>query len=233
MRSSMKINPGPVDGVFQTLRDEFIAIVKRVMDSGEFFSSDEYLRKNTQNRRIFLSGHDVTDQFIQVLKGGDSGIKGDPLAGLRGWNYPRRILGLNSTGDLPSGVRRKTEDILTRCFFYGFLYHLYAWATPYREEVDRVDMDEVFREWVPRSVKPYGELAAYDQNANFMPTRVFAYFHEHTIRNMYREWGLGPIKRRRAEAFFKKLFFAGCLLGLIYDARAQADIHDTTPERED
>jgi len=210
----LKMNNDRTDSLFQSYRDDLIAIIRSIMDTGDFFDSDEYKIKTTKNSLFFHRVFDHTERFLDTVKG----VSERPTAGfkfdLKSWNLPARFFGLNSTRELPEDKRKVVDDLVARCFYYGLLYHLYAWNSPDTTSIEKIDFTLVAREWAPKSVNSYSELRTYDDNSNYVPSRVFTYFHEHAIRPMYKEWRFGYFKRIKAEAFFQRLFFAGCLFAV-------------------
>ena len=214
---AMKANNEHIDSLFQSFRDDFVEIIDRTMDIGRFFSSEEYRVKNRQNSRFFRHIYGYTDHFMRDVKGAGSGLGIDLPDDFGFWNFPAKFLNLESTSDMPIELRERTEDILERCFYYGLLYHLYGWSSSTRAKGDKLDVASIVKEWAPRSIKSYDELRTYDQHSSFVPVRIFLYYHEHTIKCMYKLWRAGFMKRRKMETFFKYLFFAGCLFGVIAD----------------
>ncbi len=205
---------GRTDNIFQSYRDDLIAIIRKIMDAGDFFDSEEYRVKTANNCLFFHMVFDHTQWFLDAVKGTGAGTAAGFKVDLKNWNLPARFFGLNSTRELPEDKRKTVDDFVARCFYYGLLYHLYAWNSPDTASIERIDFTLVAREWAPKSFNSYGELRAYDDNSNYIPSRIFTYFHEHAIRPVYKEWKFGYFKKIKAEAFFQRLFFAGCLFAV-------------------
>ena len=71
------MNNDRTDSLFQSYRDDLIAIIKRIMDTGDFFDSAEYKIKTTKNSLFFHRAFDHTEHFLGTVKG----ISEGPTAG--------------------------------------------------------------------------------------------------------------------------------------------------------
>jgi len=202
------------DNLFKTYRDDLIVIIRMIMDIGDFFSSEEYRTKDFNNGLFFRRVYDHTQRFLKMVQG----VSIDQISGLRfdrkSWNLPAVIFRMNSIEEMPEEKRAVVENVAARCFYYGLLYHLYAWQSPDLGAMDRIDLERVIQEWSPLSFNSYVELKTYDDLSNYIPSRVFTYYHERAIKPSYKGWRFGYFKRIKAEAFFQRLFFAGVLLSV-------------------
>lgn len=202
------------DNLFQSCRDELIVIIRTIMDIGDFFASEEFRNKDSNNRQFFHQVYDQTEQFLMVVKGLGEGQTTTPGMVRADWNLASALFGMSSTGDLPEETRAVVEKSGERCFYYGLLYHVYAWQSPGPGEMEKTDIDQVIINWAPLSFNAYGELRNYDDLSNYIPSRIFNYYHEREIKPRYKGWKFGYFKRIKAEAFFQRLFFAGCLFSV-------------------
>lgn len=202
------------DSLFQSYRDDLIVIIKEIMDTGDFFSSEEYRAKSSNSRFCFRRVFDHIERFLDVVKGVTHGKETEFRIDSKSWNLPVKFFGLNSTGELPEDDRIIVDDAVARSFYYGLLYHLLAWQSPDSAAIEKIDLDRVILDWAPLSFNSYSELKTYDDLSNYVPSRVFSYYHENAIKPMYKKWSFGFFKRIKAEAFFQRLFFAGCLFSV-------------------
>jgi len=133
--------------------------------------------------------------------------------------YPLRFLHrVRLTPDRYEEVRTQ----LLTCFVYGLLTHLSLKTFPTRDRIERVDIEILWKDYFPKSLLPRRLLSTYDHDCNSLPSAIFDYYFRTCVEPLLRNGlGLSWWKLVRSRSYFLDLFFAGVLLGPMYDLKTR------------
>ncbi len=193
---------------------EFLSFFMHALGDPRKLGSPELV--NTQDLTLAVTRHltPLLVEFIHIAVMGDPNGQLGPAG--RAVNFRRRFLCRARPGPLAE-LQSQFEYILVA----GIATHHALWTHPARGEFSRVNIMELQKEWMVKSLAADARMRAYDRDRRKVPSALAAALFRDRVEPMLR----GPLrvrwwKRGGAQSFVRNMYFAGVLLALMTDLRA-------------
>lgn len=184
--------------------------------------SEGYRDAKSVGETIFALVMPVLETFLSVVEGRRRGSDiGFPKVETA-LCFPKRFLKAASTEFLPTESRSALSYCLGMTLLLGLMSHVTIAKSPTRANVATVDVDSLFRQWVPESLIADMRLAEYDKQLQGLPSDLSKSYYTSAVEPMLRrQFKLGFWTLPKCWSYFNDLFFAGAYLGLILDRMTQ------------
>jgi hypothetical protein len=203
---------------FERFRALYEDTTKIVSDPQDYFSSEEHHKLSHLAEVVFNKVKPKCEIFIGITEGlGEGSELGRP--GIeRALCFPKRFLNEPSTDALSNELRVMIDGIIRGTFFLGLMCHLFLWVFPTRDDVKRVNMDDLVYNWALEALIADVKMKEYSKDLNELPLRLFESYFNSTIKPALKKqlrlgfWTLG-----KCHSYFRNLFFSGARLGMQFD----------------
>lgn len=185
-----------------------------------FFESDEQTELRRTAQLVYGRIVGCCDRFLGLVCGRLQGEEiGVPQLGTS-LSIPSRLYGKRGREALDAGALQRLDEAIRSTFHLGLATHLTLQIYPTRKHVDRVDGDDLLKEFAPEALVATQHMSRYDSENNGIPRSIYErHFGEDVEPFLKEELRLGFWKMGKADANFTHLFFSGALLGLQFDLR--------------
>lgn len=209
----------PISINFEHIQSQCELVRKYIIEDQSYISSTEYRECIELTRTIYGKLKPISDTFLDIVKGLDSGITIYRKDVGKALNFSKRFLKKSSVADFPQSQREKLEVIIEEGFLVGIVFHFLTWAMPTRSNLERVSTETLMQRWQWEALVADNIMKKYSEELHSIPDVFFKYFYETQIHPSLKEISrLGFWVSAKCRSFFKNLFFAGARLGMYWDA---------------
>lgn len=132
--------------------------------------------------------------------------------------FPQRFLKIK----LSDEILQRVESVLINCFMIGYIYHFIFMRFPSRGNIESVDYNQLFEEWLLTTLVADLRMTGYNQDQNGLPKKYLEIYYNKT--NNYdlffkNELRVGYFKRMRVFSFMSNIMFCGAEYGIEYDMK--------------
>ncbi len=168
---------------------------------------------------MFAATQAHSEAFLAVVKGLQSPmILGRSEVGI--WCFASRFMDISSTAQLPSAARGSLQTTLDMTFYVGLMSHLLSYTFPTRTSVERVDMEVLVVDWALYAL--VADRTGLTSDASPVLSLVFEHYWRTAIEPTVRgHCKIGWLGIGKYHSYFRNLFAAGALLGLMFDMRTR------------
>lgn len=187
----------------------------RLTNPRNFFFTQAYADLRITNLKVSSQLDNFLKALVDVLLGSREGTD-DYWTVQRHWAYPDNHIKNKEAAEQHALL----EELLLNSTRLGLMVHLFLVKGPTREEwIEVIDLDSVRREWLARIIRVDRLMQRYNSDVRRMPGRIFdGYYCEYVEPRLREELSMsGFLTMKRQYDYFRRLFFAGILLGLETD----------------
>lgn len=194
--------------------NEVINFCKEIFMRSEFKDNQGHLDHISRN--IELSGKVLKgsfpnlSSFINMVMG-----KIPNTPNMKTMFFPQRFINKNVNDELLYEV----ETIVIDSFMIGYVYHFLFMVFPTRENIENVDFEDLFYEWLPKTIIADIEMRSYIINQQGLPNDYFETYYTKSkfddyFKNVIK---IGYFKRLKIKNYMKNIMCCGLYYGMLYD----------------
>lgn len=185
-------------------------------------SEDAYLERVHLAQQVFSALDRASETFLAVARGEAPGALAGHKGALEPLSFPRRFLNTQATSNLDPGRRSATEEVIQTTFLLGLMTHLVIWQLPTRIHGDRVDLVALEHEWLVKALVADLRMKALWRHGEFPTIDLFEAHYRRIVEPLLKgPIGIGLWGRAKAHGYFRNVFCAGWLLGMMYDLQTE------------
>jgi hypothetical protein len=181
-----------------------------------FFESGEQQTLRETGRKVSDFLDSVCQRYLAVVRGLDDGT-GVGVPGIE-VNFPARLWKGKGRSALDANQAAVFDDLVTETFFLGLATHFVLQIADTRPETHRVDPETLLGQFLMPSLAAHTVEGTYDRMNGGIPSAILGHHVASTIRpHLKKVLRLGFWAGGKALSNFKNLFWAGVLLGMLWD----------------
>lgn len=189
-------------------------IIDFYRNNSKFLKNQEAKEKFDEKTIIANKVFDVSKEklllFFDILLGNRLDMNN-----MKSMFFPQRFL----KNKLVEDENKEIKSILMHCFFIGYLYHFLYMSFPSRENINNVDFDNLFEDWLPKTIIADLTMRSYIEDQKGLPENYLNYYYANSNYDeiFKKKYKFGYFKRGRVYSFLRNIMFCGISYAINYD----------------